>query len=204
MIAITQFSFTIAHMGFIIGSFKSTIDDIFEVNTNPYLYSWLLMCILTPLACVRNIAKFSFTFLIGVLMILISFFVVSIFCFKEIYDSGHVAEGTQMFNSTNFSLAIGFSIFNFEGIGVVMPIMKRTKEPKKFKRQLILALATIITLYIIFGEVCYFTYGNSMDSQIITEQMPPGNLVVKLVKVFISINLIFTYAISINPTNTIL
>jgi hypothetical protein len=42
-----------------------------------------------------------------------------------------------------------------------------------------------------------------MDSQIITEQMPPGNSVVKLVKVFISINLIFTYAISINPTNTI-
>jgi proton-coupled amino acid transporter len=74
-----------------------------------------------------------------------------------------------MFNGQNFSLAIGFSIFNFEGIGVVMPIMKRTQEPKKFKRQLILALATIIILYIIFGEICYFTYGNNLDTQIITE-----------------------------------
>jgi solute carrier family 36 (proton-coupled amino acid transporter) len=126
MIAITQFSFTIAHMGFIIGSLKSTVDDIWEIDSNPYMFAWLLMIILTPLACVRNIAKFSFTFLIGVLMILISFFVVSTLCFKEIYDSGHIGTGTQMFNSSNFSLAIGFSIFNFEGIGVVMPIMKRT------------------------------------------------------------------------------
>jgi amino acid permease len=81
-------------MSFIIGSLKSTVDDIYEIDTNPYLYSWLLMAILTPLACVRNIAKFSFTFLIGVMMILISFFVVSTLCFTEVYDNKKFADGT--------------------------------------------------------------------------------------------------------------
>jgi len=114
-------------MGFIVGSIKSTVDGYYEIESNEYICSWMLVAILTPLACVRNIAKFSFTFLIGVLMILISFFVVSTFCFKQMYDQNGIGPGTELFNSTGFSLAIGFSIFNFEGIGVVMPIMFATE-----------------------------------------------------------------------------
>ena len=163
MIAITQFAFTVAHMSFIIGSIKTTIDDYYEIESNEYIFIGFLVMILTPLAFVRNIAKFSFTFLIGVLLILMSFFVCSIFCFKQMYEQEGMGPDIVLFNSQNYGLAIGFAIFNFEGIGVVMPIMYATKEKKKFKKILLYAVMTIVVVYITFGEICYLTYGSNMD-----------------------------------------
>ena len=69
MIAITQISFAISHQVFIIESMKTSVDKLLGIDSNHWLYAAGLMVVLTPVAWVRNIAKFAFTYLIGILLI---------------------------------------------------------------------------------------------------------------------------------------
>ena len=80
MVCLTQFSFTIAGIIFIVNSFKITIDTLFETDSNPYYYGAIIVAIYTPISWVRNIAKFSFTFMLGNLLILLAVLFVSVYC----------------------------------------------------------------------------------------------------------------------------
>ena len=86
MVAATQYSFTISHMTFLVTSMKSTMDFLFAADTNPIIYAAIVVIILTPMAWVRNIAKFSFTFLIGNFLILLTVSVTSIYAFSIMSD----------------------------------------------------------------------------------------------------------------------
>lgn len=85
-VMLTQYSFTVSHILFIVKSLKSTFDVALGVSTNPWLYASVMICILTPLAWVRNIATFSFSFMIGNIMILLTFIIVCIFCITVIAE----------------------------------------------------------------------------------------------------------------------
>lgn len=97
----------------------------------------ILLLILTPVAFVRNLSKFSFTFLLGNLCILSTVIVVSYMMIKERIDyvegkSKPIGKGVVAFNEEDYLSMIGFSCYAYEGIGVVMPIMQATAVPEKF------------------------------------------------------------------------
>ena len=73
-------------MTFIVASCKTTVDQLYDVNSNPWLYAAALICILTPIAWERNIAKFAFTFLIGCVLLFWAVLVVSFYCFGMLYE----------------------------------------------------------------------------------------------------------------------
>jgi amino acid permease len=62
-------------------SLKSTFDGLYGIDSSPWIYTIGIICLLTPLAWVRDIAKFSFTFMIGNFMVLLTTIVVSSYCF---------------------------------------------------------------------------------------------------------------------------
>lgn len=95
-------------------------------------------------------------------------------------------------------------IYAYEGIGVVMPIMQTCANPEKFTKVLMAAIATLSLIYILFGCLCYFTFGSNMNNPLITEMLPPADTVVVVTKLFFIINLICSYALCIYPTNTII
>jgi len=66
-------------------------------------------------------------------------------------------------NDQRYQLFIGFAIYSFEGIGVVMPIMHSCSEPKKFNQILILAICTLLAAFLFFGTFGYITYGSNMN-----------------------------------------
>ena len=68
MIALTQFSFSISQVSFMARSLKTTMDSTFTINSNIAIYGAILVCIMTPVAWVRNFAKFSFSYMIGNLL----------------------------------------------------------------------------------------------------------------------------------------
>ena len=84
MVGLTQFSFTIAGIIFIINSFKTTVDTLFDTDSNPLIYGVMIIAIYTPISWVRNIAKFSFTFMLGNILILLAIVFVSVYCFMVI------------------------------------------------------------------------------------------------------------------------
>ena len=80
MISLAQYSFTISHIAFIIQSLQSTIDTSFDIKSSFMPYVLLVLAILPPVAWVNNIALFSWTYMLGNLLIFMTVITVSVYC----------------------------------------------------------------------------------------------------------------------------
>ena len=204
MITLAQYSFSISHISFIIESLQSTVDSLFEIKSSCVPFLILVVCILWPIAWVNNIAKFAFTYMLGNLLILMTIIVVCVYCGLLLTQNHSVGPGLKAYNKDGFWLMVGFSIYAYEGIGVVMPIMQASAEPDKFIKCLIAAICTLTVIFLFFGELTYITFGSDLDEPFVTEMLPASNLGVEIIKILFCFNLVFSYPITINPTNTIL
>lgn len=202
MIFMTQYCATIAQSVFIIQSFASSLNTAFGWNTPQWYYAMGLVCILTPIAWVRDISKFSFTFMLGNTLLMATVITVIVDCVKTMNAQGGVQADIIAFNEQAYLSCVGFSIFAFEGIGVVMPIMQSCAEPKKFISLLYGALITLTIVYVSFGLICYLAYGDQLQN-LITENLPSHAVSSITMKLAYSVNVIFGYAISIKPANQI-
>ena len=78
-------------------------------------------------------------------------------------------------NTDLFANMISFSVFAYEGVGVVLPILDITEDPKKYPRILFFSITSVFMIYIIFGLMTYFSYGKELlISPIITSNLPEG------------------------------
>jgi hypothetical protein len=55
---------------------------------------------------------------------------------------------------------VGFSIYVYEGIGVLMPIMQASECPDEFDNILFWAVLTLVFIYTGLGIVTYFAFGS--------------------------------------------
>lgn len=160
-----------SHIAFVIQSLRTTVEVQTGYETPNWPYFIGICLILTCLSWVEDIKKFSATFLVGNLLILSTVIAVSGYCFWTIADKGPGA-GIVPYNPAGFWTTVGFVIYSYEGIGIVMPVLSRAKEPELFNRCLIAAIATLATIFIFFGELTAFTFGASLTEPFITEMLP--------------------------------
>ena len=98
---------------------------------------------------------------------------------------------------------IGSAVYSYEGIGVVLPLMEVTQKPEIYNKILFYVLLTVMLLYVSFGEYCLFIYGELLKTPLITDNLPQ-NAVVYVIKIFFSINLVFTYPLQLHPASIII
>ena len=100
---------------------------------------------------------------------------------------------------------IGSAIYSFEGIGVVLPILEVTENPKQFPKLLLLVMLTNVVLFTGFGEFCLFVYGaKELEGKpLITMNLPDGPVIYTL-KALFSINVIISISLCAFPANNIL
>ena len=55
---------------------------------------------------------------------------------------------------------VGFSIYIYEGIGILMPVMQASECPEIYDKILIAAMVTLTAIYVVFGSMTYLAYGN--------------------------------------------
>jgi len=161
MIMLTQFAFSIAQYAFMMSSLKTTFDSTFGFDSDLKIYGFALFCVMTPVAWVRNFAKFSFTFVMGNILILVVILMVMTQSSFQLYDNG-IAEGIELVKVDGILPMVGFAIYGFEGIGVVMPIMQQAEHPEMFLKVLTTAIVSLTVIYMIFGSVCYLAYGDQL------------------------------------------
>jgi len=113
-----------------------TFDQLFDIDSNPWIYGSIIICIYAPIAWVRNIAKFSFTFMLGNLLILMAVAFVTVYCFMTMARQDGIAPDVKFINTDSYLSALGMSVYCFEGIGIVMPIMQSCEDPTTFKRSM--------------------------------------------------------------------
>lgn len=137
--------------------------------------------IFTPMTWVKDLQRFRHGMIFGVAMIFLTVFVIAGFCFHFISQRNWSLpeSGITPVESTYFDM-IGFSFFMFEGIGCVMPVMNACKPEvhEKFPWILTAALTTLCTTYILFSELCYYTFGRDLTESIVMEEMPAHNSII--------------------------
>ena len=78
-ICLTQFSFVISHIAFLLESCKSTVDQLYDTDSEMVYYIIAVCIIYTLFAWVRNLANLSFTFIIGTILIILAVIYVTVF-----------------------------------------------------------------------------------------------------------------------------
>ena len=184
MIFSTQYTFTIASIVFQANSIRDLVVDAFgepltkigrqELFTKavfPDMYSiWtytsVVIVILTLLAWVRNIAVFRFTFIFANFLLLSSIIIVIGYSIDRLKDLG-LPNDIVAVNTSGMWTNVGFAIYTFEGIGILMPCMQACEVPDEFDNILIKAVITVTSLFLVYGTMSYVAYGN-MEEQMVT------------------------------------
>lgn len=142
MVSLSQFSFTVTFNSFMAQTSMDVFTSIFlgakQGDTsyekmdlafgdlrNVWTYGLVFIIVSSCLVMVRNISCFSFTFILGNILILLSVIIICIYSAHNLVSNG-LGSGIILVNTGNISVllsTVGYFIFIFEGIGVIMPIM---------------------------------------------------------------------------------
>ena len=127
---------------------------------NKWWFLPVCMTIYVPLVLVRKIEKFASTHMFGDIMIFITLVAIITYASINVSDQGgFTTEGFVAFNTDLWANAIGFAVYAFEGIGVILPIMEVTENKEGYFKILCIVVVFICILYISFSEFTLFSYG---------------------------------------------
>ena len=122
----------------------------------------ICMLIYVPLVMVRKIEVFASTHVFGDIMIIITMIIIFGYATASLGRDGVRMEGINPIDNLWFD-AIGFSVYSYEGIGVILPIREVTACKDDYFKLLCITVCSIAALYIIFGEYCMLAWGSTED-----------------------------------------
>ena len=128
-ISLTQFSITLSNIAFLVESSKNTVDSFTGGESAVIYYAIVVLVVYTLLSIVRNLAVFSFTFLIGICLILITCSYVTVVAVGRMTSETQILEGITFLNTIGALNTLGFTIYCYEGIGIVMPVLAIAENP---------------------------------------------------------------------------
>ena len=138
----SQFGFCTAYVYFIadqIGGIGGVIPCLTSDNPecdggtviNKWIWMPICMAIYIPLVLVRKIEVFAVTHLFGDIMIIITIVIIFIYAGMDLAKDGVQMKGIHAVDPY-WADAIGFSVYTYEGIGVILPIQEITACKKNY------------------------------------------------------------------------
>ena len=103
--------------------------------------------------------------------------VVSYFAIVSVQTNGWMDQNLPLVNTSMWPNAIGFAVFAFEGVGIVLPVQDMTADKDQYFKVVCFTVCSIAALYIGFSELClYAWYGRfNPNMPLITEYLPRDN-----------------------------
>lgn len=204
-LAVSQAGFVTAYTVFILQNFTKMIENYTGVVLSYWQLSLICFLIYTPLTWVRRIQKFSKFHVFADIAILTMVIVISCYTGLYLYDQGKFSDDVEMINSNSYLVFVGTAIYSFEGIGIVLPVKDTCKHPKDYPYIVALVIFSVFTFYIMFGSLCYFSYGGELLSiaPMITKLMPSGSIYLDISMLMFVINIFISYPLVIHPTNMV-
>jgi len=203
----SQFGFVCAYIYFIASQMTTIIEATWDTHV-PLEYKWIYapICffILLPLVMVRKIQTFAKFHIFGDVMIALLVVTSLAYATKDVVDNGWKAKGLPAFNSNDWPNCIGFAVYSFEGIGVILPIQDITENKEQYFTVIVITCCLITTIYLFYAEYCLFAWYERFtpEAPLVTEYFP-FNWYTDLVKILFSFQLIISYTLVIYPANMI-
>ncbi|VFV31699.1 proton-coupled amino acid [Lynx pardinus] len=201
---VTQLGFCCVYFVFLADNFKQVIEAANGTTNNchnnetviltPTMDSRLYMLTFLPflvlLVFVRNLRALSIFSLLANITMLVSLVMLYQFIVQNIPDPSRLPLVAPW---KTYPLFFGTAIFAFEGIGMVLPLENKMKDPQKFPVILYVGMAIITALYISLGCLGYLQFGANIQGSITLNL--PNCWLYQSVKLLYSIGIFFTYAL---------
>ena len=181
-------SITLSQLGFVCAGMIFTAENLYSfaiavstaaTSSQPFGINSLIaiqFVVLVPLALIRNISKLGPAALLADVFILIGLVYIWYYDVASLAQHG-IAPSVELFNPASFTLTIGSAIFTFEGIGLILPIQSSMKYPEQFSKLLYTVMFIITIIFTSVGALCYATFGDDTQIQIISNFPQTSKLV---------------------------
>jgi len=196
---ITQFGFCCVYFVFMADNIGHVVNNHVYGSNHHGLSSRVYMSIILPfvlaLCCIRSVRKLSYFSTFANFLCLAGLIIVFAQLLQDIpsIDSVPAIETDY----TRWPLFLATTIYTFEGIGVILPLENKMKNPQAFLPwNGVLNTAMIITccLYISVGFYGYLKYGKHCLGSI-TLNLPSDRWINDAVRVMFSVAMFITYAL---------
>ena len=121
-------------------------------------YILLLTIPAMPICWIETYTFLSYFSMAGISVALIGMLCMFGYCFNLIAEHEAVYTDMKYFDFLGMVGHIGVAMFVFEGNAVIMNVRAEAMDKKKYPVMLNLAIASTITLFMVFASVCYITY----------------------------------------------
>lgn len=166
------------------------------------------MCFLvyTPLCYVRKIEKFSSFHIFADVVIAITVVVIIGYASDSLAVNGP-GNDIVFINTSTFLDMIGFAVYSYEGVGIMLPVREITLHKEDYKKILFCVMTTVFSSYAFFGVLTYVAYGTNTQT-IILSNLPFdttfNQIFVSIVILLFCGNLLISYPLVIYPANIII
>jgi proton-coupled amino acid transporter len=177
-IALSQLGFVCAGIVFVAENLLTFLDAV-TGGQSPFSTAGLIalqLIILVPLSWIRNISKLGPVALLADACILVGVSYIYWFTSTSLSSQG-IDPTVVLFNPRQYTLTIGSAIFTFEGIGLILPIQSSMAKPEHFEPLLGLVMAIITVVFTSVGALCYATFGERTQIEIINNFPQESKLV---------------------------
>lgn len=136
-------------------------------------------------------------------MILITVITCVAFGAVNLSQEGNRLHTVDTINPVTWSTAIGFAVYAYEGIGMILPVQDITANPKQYPKVMIAVIVFTCFLYTFFGNYACIAWGDELKTPLITDQLNRNGAPLWIgwvVKVLFCFNLLFSFPLVIYPT----
>jgi proton-coupled amino acid transporter len=203
---IVDFSIVVAQMGFstayliFIGS---NVEAALSTCVGPSSWATITAVLVCPLVWLKSLKKLSFGAILADFAIVFGLVTILTYAALNSGDTQRPPQDPAQAIGSSPMIFFGTAVFAFEGAGIVLPMKQSMQEPREFSNILKNGLICVTTLYVFFPLCIYLSYG-SVTKDMITENLPSGQLIVIFVELSYSLGLFFTYPIMMFPAVEIL
>ncbi|KAK9760853.1 hypothetical protein K7432_014711 [Basidiobolus ranarum] len=203
LIVLSQMGFVCAYFIFVAQNIRDLFLAITDcaVDIPQHYFIALQLFIYIPFAWMRKIKSLSSAALVANVFILFGLAYIYYIDTSRLMTLG--LANVQMFNPKDFPLFIGTALFTFEGIGLVIPIVNNMKEPEKFPRMLITAMAVMTVLFVSVGALSYSAFGDEIQTVVLLN-MPYKHPITELVQIFYVLAIVLTTPLMLFPVTRII
>ena len=144
----------------------------FSQNVNANLFCIPIFFLFSGLVYVRKIQIFAKTHVFADVMIVLCVLMCVYYGIMQIKDGKTSTEMVPFVDKVHYTDSIGFAVYSFEGIGLILPIREITEKPEDYKKIVAAVIFTCCAVYIVFGYFCVCAWERGIDSALITDQLP--------------------------------
>lgn len=210
-VACSQTLFCCGYVNFIVINLHEIFEASFGWDGKDKVWTGVFCFFMFSALCfVRKIEIFASTHIFANCMICLTMLYVVVEGGLELKDPKHgefkLGGGTPVFSST-FATAIGFAIYSYEGIGIVLPVQEVTADQEAYPKIVIAVIMFVAFLYVTFGTFCISVWGNKIQALVtsnVNEEPTAPTWLNYTIKILFIFNLVFSYPLVIYPAHIII